>query len=240
MLSFVLARRDFREHDQIITLYTLEQGKVEALARGVKKSISKNSPALEPFALIEADIVPGKEIAHLTTANIVEQYAHIHTDLAKLLVARYILSLVDELVDTHLPDKKIFALLHTALSSIQAAARVNTFFATGFAIQLGVLLGFSPVVDHCMVCGVAPGNDGVLFDIAGGGIVHTSCRATSLPTTPLSGAELTAFTLCMSGDLTVEPAREAGQNIGSVIRDFLTYHSQKSIPRVVSVDKLLA
>ena len=42
MYAIVLMRRDFRENDQIITFYTKDNGKVEVLARGVKKIISKN------------------------------------------------------------------------------------------------------------------------------------------------------------------------------------------------------
>ena len=37
MLSIVLARRDFKENDQIISLFTEEKGKMEVLARGLKK-----------------------------------------------------------------------------------------------------------------------------------------------------------------------------------------------------------
>ena len=63
MLAFVLSRRDFREYDQSISLYTLEKGRLEVLARGVKKILSKNAAHLEPFCLIEAEIIQGKEIA---------------------------------------------------------------------------------------------------------------------------------------------------------------------------------
>jgi len=37
MLAIVLNRRDFREFDQIISFYSQEHGKIEALARGIKK-----------------------------------------------------------------------------------------------------------------------------------------------------------------------------------------------------------
>ena len=42
MLAIVLSRRDFREFDQIVSLYTKEKGKLEVLARGVKKITSKH------------------------------------------------------------------------------------------------------------------------------------------------------------------------------------------------------
>jgi len=63
MHSIVLSRRDLKEFDQIITLYTLEQGKIEVLAKGVKKILSKNSSSLLEGNLIEAEVIQAKEIA---------------------------------------------------------------------------------------------------------------------------------------------------------------------------------
>jgi DNA repair protein RecO (recombination protein O) len=52
MMAIVLSRRDFRENDQMIVLYTLEKGKIEALAKGIKKTVSKNAAFLEPFFFV--------------------------------------------------------------------------------------------------------------------------------------------------------------------------------------------
>ena len=53
MIAVVLGRRDFHEADQIISCYTKEKGKVELLARGVKKITSKNSAHLEQFSFVD-------------------------------------------------------------------------------------------------------------------------------------------------------------------------------------------
>jgi recombinational DNA repair protein (RecF pathway) len=49
MLAVTLERRAFRDFDQLVTLYTKERGKVTVLARGSKKSTSKNASLLEPL-----------------------------------------------------------------------------------------------------------------------------------------------------------------------------------------------
>ena len=78
MKAIVLSRRDFRESDQIISLYTKEKGKLELLARGVKKITSKNSAHLEPFSLVDIDIAYGKEFNHLTKVQPIEYFKNIH------------------------------------------------------------------------------------------------------------------------------------------------------------------
>jgi hypothetical protein len=81
MEAIVLSRRDFREYDQIITVYTKEQGKLELLARGVKKIVSKNTAHLEPFSYGMIESVPGKEILHLTTAQPLHTFPFIRSNL---------------------------------------------------------------------------------------------------------------------------------------------------------------
>ena len=65
MQVIVLSRRNFREADQIISLYSFDKGKFEVLAKGIKKIISKNSAHLEPFCFSEVEIISGKEFDYL-------------------------------------------------------------------------------------------------------------------------------------------------------------------------------
>ena len=90
MEAIVLSSRDFREFDQIISLYTKEQGKLELLARGVKKIISKNSAHLEPFSNVFIEIAKGKEIDHLTKVVPIMFFPNIRKDLSKSLSAGYL------------------------------------------------------------------------------------------------------------------------------------------------------
>lgn len=111
MKAIVLSRRDFREYDQIISFYTLEKGKVELLARGVKKITSKNSANLEPFSFVEIDLAIGKEIDHLTKVQPIEYFTGIRKDLQKSLSAGFVVSLMDRVVHVGERDVAIFSLL---------------------------------------------------------------------------------------------------------------------------------
>ena len=120
MQSIILSRRGFREFDQIISLYTLEKGKQEVIARGVKKITSKNSPHLEPGSLVDIEIVSGKEIDHLTKVQPINYFVNIRTDLQKSLASTYIINLTDKLVHSGERDEKVFELLKTWLEYINS------------------------------------------------------------------------------------------------------------------------
>ena len=142
MLSIILSRQDIRENDQIITLYTAEKGKISALARGVKKITSKNSAHLEPFFLVEAEIVPGKEIAHLTTVQPINAYKNIREDLSKMILAGHAVKLLNDLLQSGEPDQAVFLLITDFLDYLSSASTASTTLLDAFLARLLKVLGF--------------------------------------------------------------------------------------------------
>jgi len=142
MQAIVLSRRDFRESDQIISLYTLEKGKQEVLARGVKKITSKNSAHLEPFSFVDIEIVPGKEIDHLTKVQPINYFSDIRKDLQKSLSASYVVGLTDKLVHSGEYDERIFSLLREWLEVMNNLEYFNIVFVDCYIVILLYNLGF--------------------------------------------------------------------------------------------------
>jgi len=144
MLAIVLSRRDFRENDQIISFYTLEQGKLEVLARGVKKFLSKNAAFLEPFCFVDAEIIKGKELTHLGSAQPINIFKNIRADLQKSLAAGYAVALIDKIIHTGEKDKRMFELIKSWLEWLDSSALFNAMMLNAFIAKLLTLLGFDP------------------------------------------------------------------------------------------------
>ena len=144
MQAIVLSRRDFREFDQMISVYTKEKGKLNLLARGVKKIISKNSAHLEPFSLVDIEIARGKEIDHLTKVVPINYFSNIRADLQKSLAAGFIVSTTDKLLHTNEPDKRIFDLFVGWLNSLNIQYPISNIFSSidGYIVSLLNCLGY--------------------------------------------------------------------------------------------------
>lgn len=127
MLSLVLSRRDFKENDQMISLYTLSKGKVEILARGVKKILSKNSAHLEPFCLIEADVIPGKGLVYLGGTAPIKNFKNIRFDFLKSATAGYLTKFLDKALVLNEPDKNIFNLIINWLDFVDTTKDFDIF-----------------------------------------------------------------------------------------------------------------
>jgi DNA repair protein RecO (recombination protein O) len=156
MQAIVLQRKNFREHDQIISLYTKEKGKLELLARGVKKITSKNSAHLEPFCLGLIEMVPGKELDHLIKVVPIDQFKGIRVDLEKSLVAGYAVSFLDKMTEVCEPDRKIWELTLEWLKYLKNLSIQDTGnslnLLDAYIVRLLDCLGLAPVLDRCVVC----------------------------------------------------------------------------------------
>lgn len=144
MLAIVLARKNWREFDQMISLYTREQGKVEVLAKGIKKIVSKNSSNLEILSLVEIDVARGKEVDHLTKAQPVKIFKNIFSDFDKIFIAGHVVKIADDNILGSERDARIFDLLTSFLEFLNSATEINSLnLATGFIFKLWHCLGFS-------------------------------------------------------------------------------------------------
>ncbi|MCB9798323.1 DNA repair protein RecO [Candidatus Nomurabacteria bacterium] len=151
MHAIVLHRRDYRESDQIIAVYTREQGRLDLLARGVKKIVSKNTAQLEPFSVVRIETTPGKEFQYLIKVYGVEYFSDIRSDLLKTAIAAFVMNTLYRLLQSWQVDERIFDLTYLFLTHLENSQnRPSLMFSMDvFFLKLMCLFGFEPVTDRC-------------------------------------------------------------------------------------------
>lgn len=153
MLAIVLSRRQVREFDEIISLYTFEKGKVEALARSSKKIVSKQSAHFEPGGVIECALIPGREINHIAKTQAIDYFPGFRLHLEKSRAAAYALSLIERVTPVGVPDKNFFWFLRRWLEYLEKTTTAATRMLDALVLGLLVCLGFKPELEACVVCG---------------------------------------------------------------------------------------
>lgn len=144
MLAIVLSRKNIREFDQTVSLYTREVGKVEVLAKGIKKIISKNSSNLEVLSVVEVEVIQGKDIDYLGRVQPIKFFKNIYSDLDKISLASYIVKIVDINILVGEEDEEVFSLIFSLLEFLDSSKSVRSSqLATSFIFKLWYRLGFS-------------------------------------------------------------------------------------------------
>lgn len=155
MIAIVLARKDFREVDQIVSVYSEEKGKNSLVVRGVKKIVSKNSAHLEPFSLVNIDIEKGKEFDYLTRVYIEDYFKNIRQNLDKSLVASFVISLVDKLFSEGVGDARFFSFLYNFLFYLDNLEKIEKkeilLLLDFFVVNLLYFLGFKLSSDEKVI-----------------------------------------------------------------------------------------
>ncbi len=153
MLSLILSRTPFREHDEQVHVFTKDKGKLELVTKGTKKITSKNAAQIEPCSLVQIDVTQGKALAYLLRAVPVNRHQQIRARLDASLAAGYVVSVLDKLLQPAQPEPVLFALILDWLTWLEKGGQVTLPILD--AVMLAILgeLGVAPVLDQCVVSG---------------------------------------------------------------------------------------
>jgi len=179
----------YGDADRIVTLLTEARGKVALMARGARKSKKRFAGALEPYALIEAEIALGRgDVGRLAQARVVRAFPGLLTSLEKIGVAAACLEVVRETVADHdEPDARLVPSVVRLLEVLEGLEPDQIApLHLGFVLRWLALTGHSPNFTHCGRCSrAAPEGKAALFDPQLGAIV---CRACGGGPTKVGGA----------------------------------------------------
>ncbi len=143
----IIKKQNKGEHDQIITVYSKEYGKIRLLSRGVRKGSSKLSGHLSLMHLSTIGFVAGRALKVLTTVTEREGFPLLKKDLDKAQEALRIVSLVDTYTIEDEEDEALFHLLLGALDYLnrkQMNRLELKFFSRYFEFKFLSLLGYEP------------------------------------------------------------------------------------------------
>ncbi|MEK9151671.1 MAG: DNA repair protein RecO [Patescibacteria group bacterium] len=156
--AIVLRKKEVGETDRLYTLYTAEQGKVQLVAKGVRKSEAKLAGQLETLMQGLVIVAKGRGTGRIAGAVAEKNFLHLRTDMDILKRVLETVSMFERLVEWDEPDAELFALLATYLTLADDLVRENKkekvlLLTEGFWFQLFAHLGYEIETGVCAVSG---------------------------------------------------------------------------------------
>ncbi len=147
--AIVIRENDYKENDAIITIVSEQYGKMSLYVKGYKKINGKNIYATQPlnYSAFMLDYNPHKGIQLLKSAVLIDEFANIKKDYEKIMIA----SLICELIDKAYQDD-LFSLLLKTLENLDKSNQAYLVLNV-FLVEMLKILGISPYVDGCVLCG---------------------------------------------------------------------------------------
>jgi DNA repair protein RecO (recombination protein O) len=170
----VLRGRQLGEADRIFTLFTSERGKLDAVAKGVRRPRSHLAGRLEFANECELLMHRGRSLDVIVSAEMLcgawslvqpERYA----------VAAVVVELIDAFCEPDLAIPEVYELLTGAIVAI-AASNAPRALLPRFSLRLLEMLGLAPPLSMCVRCGSALPSGSVWLDAEAGGLIDAPCR----------------------------------------------------------------
>ncbi|GIV67999.1 DNA repair protein RecO [Caldilinea sp.] len=178
--ALILRRRDIHDADRVLTALTPGEGKLELIAKGVRKTSSRKAGHLEPFVHVALTLAQGSTWDIITEAQTVESFRHLRSHLEAIAAASYICELVDAFTGEGEDAHAIWDLTLEALRILDEAAAYNAAPANllpWFALHLLSLTGFQPQFFRCLACDKELEPTVNFLALAEGGVLCPQCAA---------------------------------------------------------------
>jgi DNA repair protein RecO (recombination protein O) len=159
--AVVLRSIRFGEADRVLHIYTAERGRVNAIAKGVRKTTSRFGGRLEPLTRAALMLHEGRgELHTVSGADIVTAHADVRARPYTLRVALIGAEAVLKLHPEPDPQPRVFDGLVRFLELLdgpvpEAGDPAADVLAVGFQLKLLLLAGYLPHLTSCASCGTA-------------------------------------------------------------------------------------
>lgn len=171
--GIVLGAFKLAEADKIVTILTQGSGKVRAVAKGIRRTMSRFGARLEPLTHANLMLYRGRNLDTVTQADIINPFRKIRDDVARFSAGETMLEATDKVVEDHERSVPIFLLLLRGLRALEAGPVDPAAVAEAFLLKLLGHAGFGPALGACAVCGET---DVTRFSFSQGGAVCEACQ----------------------------------------------------------------
>jgi DNA repair protein RecO (recombination protein O) len=235
--AVVLRQHKLGEADRIVTLLTRDHGLVRAVARGVRRTRSKFGARLEPFAHIDVQLHPGRNLDIVTQVVAIDAFAtDIVSDYGRYTCGCAMLETAERLAgEERAPAPELHRLTVSALRAVADGRRPRDLLLDAYLLRAMGIAGWAPALTECARC-ATPGPHRA-FHIAAGGSVCAHCRPAGSTTPPLGVLEL--MSALHDGDW--EAAQEAPQShrnhVSGLVAAHLQWHLERQLKTLPLVER---
>lgn len=182
--ALILRTWPVQEADQIVSLFTRDQGRLKGMAKSAAKSRRRFGGALEPMTHVLAHYVekPKQDLVRLDSCEILSSPLSQPVDYRRAAALAFYAEVLEEVLPDHDPQDSVFRLTLTVLEY----TRTDSIWlpVSYFALWMIRLMGWMPDIEHCTLCGRPFGSEPAYFLNGSDGLVcaeqrHPASRALS-------------------------------------------------------------
>ncbi|MFC2048393.1 DNA repair protein RecO [Chloroflexota bacterium] len=239
--AVIIKKTKLGEADRILTLYTPDLGKIQAVAKGVRRPKSKMAGHLELLTHSLISLARGRNLDTITGSQTINSFLPLKSDLELTSYALYVTELVNQFTAEHLENRPLFQLL---LETMQQLCQTddNELVLRYFELQLLNEVGYRPQLQQCVACHQPLQPVTNSFCPGAGGMLCPNCHHGQPLSYTLSVNALKVLRLLQGSDYTtvsrLKMNRDLSHELEAIIRGYLKYLLERDIKSAAWLDTL--
>lgn len=121
--GLIIKRSNFSEADKLVTVFSLEKGKITLLAKGIRRIKSRRSPHLELFNQAEIQTSSGKNFDLVSEAKVINSFSSIKSSLELSGFSFYLSEIIDRILPEKVPHPEVYSDLLVCLKKISRLSK---------------------------------------------------------------------------------------------------------------------
>lgn len=150
--GIIIAEHNMSDYDKMVTILT-PSGKIGCAAKGARRPKSNLMAATQFLCFGDYLLYQGASSYHINSCEVVEIFYNLRIDLEKLTYASHMIKIINDVTDENQNTYKILQLLLNTLYVISETDKDLNLVLSIFKLKLMCLLGFTPIIDKCGICG---------------------------------------------------------------------------------------
>ena len=239
--AIIIKKTKLGEADRILTLYTPHLGKIQAVAKGVRRPRSKLAGHLELLTHSQVSLARGRNLDTITGSQTINSFLLLKSNLELTSRALYAIELVDQFTADHIENYPLFQLLLGTMGQLCQTGD-NELVLRYFELHLLNEVGYRPQLQRCVSCQAILEPTINSFCSTAGGMLCPNCSQSQPLTYPLSVNALKVLRFLQNSDyntiskLKINP--ELSRELERVTRDYLRYLLEREVKSVAWLDTL--
>lgn len=117
--GFILNTKDYKDADKIATIFSYEQGIINAKFVGVKKEKAKLKALAQPFTFAEFELMSKKDFYTVKTGTVMDNFPQIISDYTKTICAFILVDILKSILPINKTENELFLLSVNSLKKIE-------------------------------------------------------------------------------------------------------------------------
>ena len=239
--AIIIKKTKLGEADRILTLYTPHLGKIQAVAKGVRRPRSKMSGHLEMLTHSLVSLARGRNLDTVTGTRTINSFLPLKSDLWLASCGLYCTELINQFTADHVENYPLFQLLLETMEHL-CRAEDDELVLRYFELHLLDEVGYPPQLQQCVSCRRPLQPTTNSFCSSAGGMLCPNCSQSQFLTRPVSVDGQKVLRWLQKSDSNTVSNKKINQGLSheieGVMRGYIKYLLEREVKSAIWLDTL--